>query len=129
VADVRSVEDGLREPPDRDHAAAAREAVQVREASPDFLARRPPVGIRTTGLVRMRRNDVPEQDVLRQSELGEHAVNDRRAGLRRSGAGELALRGERDAGDPRTEVAGSLADEQEGRVAAALEVRLQPLAP
>ena len=44
-------------------------------------------------------------------------------------AGELALRGERDPGDAGAAVAGRLADEQQRRVFASLEVGKQPVAP
>ena len=45
----------------------------------------------------MRRHDVPEQHVVVEPELGEHAVDDRRRRLGRPAARELALGGERDA--------------------------------
>ena len=38
----------------------------------------------------MGRDDVPEQDVLLEPELGQNAVDDRRAGLGGPAAGELA---------------------------------------
>ena len=53
-----------------------------------------------------------------EPELGEDAVDDRRAGLGRAGAGQLALGRERDPGDSRAAIARGLADEQERRVAA-----------
>lgn len=70
----------------------------------------------------MRGNDVPQQHRLLQPELGEHAVNDGRGGLRRAGAGQLPLGGERDARDAGTAVAGRLPDEKDRSMTARFEV-------
>ena len=70
----------------------------------------------------MGRHDVPEEDVLGQPELGEHAVDDGRGSLARRRARELALGGERDAAHARAAVAGGLADEEHPRVASGVEV-------
>src|SRR5581483_8624131 len=75
----------------------------------------------------MCRHDVPEQHVLLDAELREHAVDDRRRRLRRAVAGQLPLGGERDAADARAAVAGRLADEHDGRVTPGAQVRLEPL--
>ena len=61
----------------------------------------------------MSRHEVPEQDVLFDSELRERPVDDRRRRLSRTGAGQLPLRGERDPGDAGAAVTGRLGDEQE----------------
>jgi hypothetical protein len=63
MADVRSAENGLREPSDGHWAAPLHKLVEEREACLDLGARRAPV--RRLG-ARMRRDDVPEQDLLLQ---------------------------------------------------------------
>ena len=83
VPDVRRAGHLLREPADGDDAAAARDTFEKRRGSLHLGARRPPIRIRAIGLVRMCRDDVPEQDVVLEPELREHAVDDRRARLRR----------------------------------------------
>src|SRR5437870_273948 len=75
----------------------------------------------------MRRDDIPEQDVLHEAELLENAVHDRRARLRRAGAGQLALRGERHAAHARSAIACRLPDEQDRCRPACLEVLAEPL--
>ena len=62
-------------------------------------------------------------------ELGEDAVDDRRRGLGRTGAGQLSFGGERDARDPCAAVTGRLADEQESRAYALAEIALEAVAP
>ena len=54
-------------------------------------------------------------------------MDDRRGRLAGPVAGELALGRERDAGDARAAVAGGLADEQDRRVGARVEVAREPL--
>ena len=117
VPDVRRAGHLLREPADGDEAAAARDTFEKRRGSLHLGARRPPIRIRAIGLVWMCRDDVPEEDVVLEPELREHAVDDRRARLGRPGAGELALGGERDPGDARPAVPGGLADQHDRRVA------------
>src|SRR4051794_38732672 len=87
MAHVRRARDLLGEPSDRDHEAAARDTVEKAEGGSHLVARRPPICIRTFGLVWMCRDDVPEQDVVLDPELTEDAVDDRRARLRRPGPG------------------------------------------
>jgi hypothetical protein len=113
------------EPPNRDNAASARELVEERTRGAHLSARGQPVRRRRPG---MRRHDVPEQDVLLDPELAQDTVHDRRSCLGRSAAGELALRGERHAADPRAAVAGRLADEQQLYVLALREMLVKPLA-
>ncbi len=74
----------------------------------------------------MRGDDVPEEHVLLQAELGEHAMDDGRARLGRARAGELTLRRERDPGDARTAVPGRLSDQHEARAGTSFEVRDEP---
>ena len=76
----------------------------------------------------MRGDDVPEQHAVREPELGEHAVDDRGRRLGGPSARQLPLGREGDAGDAGAAVPRSLADEHERRVAAGIEIRLQPLA-
>ena len=70
----------------------------------------------------MGRDDVPEQHVVLEPELGEHAVDDRRARLRRPGA--VSWRSEVNGMplDARAAVAGRLPDEEDGRALLCLEV-------
>ena len=94
-----------------------------------FVASRPPIGIRTIGLVWMCRDDIPEQDVVLEPELAQNAVNDRRARLGRAATRELPLGRERDPADARAAVAGRFADEQDPRGALRVRGTLQPLLP
>src|SRR5262249_23993329 len=119
----------LRQPSHGDQGAAARYTLEVPEGDIDLEARRPPIRIRTSGLVRMCRDDIPEQHVVLDAQLVEDAVDDRRPRLRGAAAGQLPLRRERDAPDPCAAVAGGLADEDDARGPLALEVRGQALAP
>src|SRR5262245_56531322 len=76
----------------------------------------------------MRRNDVPEEHVVGDAELGQDTMDDRRARLRRTRARQLPLGRERDAADACAAVAGSFADEDRRRVAAREEVLAEALA-
>jgi hypothetical protein len=124
VPDVRGAGDRGREAADCDETPSSRHLGEEKGGGFDLVARRPPIAIRATRLVRMCRNHVPEQHVLLEAELGEHAVDDRRRRLRGPAAGELTLGRERDAADPRSPVAGGLADEQDPCVAPGVEVSL-----
>src|SRR5207237_3067555 len=126
MTDVRRVERGFRAAADGDDAASSRKLEGERNAGGDLVAPGRPVGRRGS---RVRRDDVPEQDALLEAELGQDAVHDGRARLGRAAARELALGGEREAGDPRAAVAGGLADEQERRVLPGLEVGAEALSP
>ena len=77
----------------------------------------------------MRRDDVPEEDVLDQLELGESTMDDRRRRLCWPCTGELTLRRERDAGDARAPIPRRLADDKETRVTACHEIGGEALAP
>ena len=74
----------------------------------------------------MGRDDVPQENVVGEAELGERALDDRRGRLARPAARELALGRERDSRDARAAVARCLADEQDARVRRALKVGGQP---
>jgi hypothetical protein len=56
-------------------------------------------------------------------------MDDRGRRLRGTGAGELALGGERDPADPRSAVARGLADEDDPRIGVPFEICTEPLAP
>src|SRR5256885_964638 len=64
VADVRSAGHVLGEPADRDHEAAARDTFEEEGGGFHLAARRPPVRIRTIGLVWMWRGHVPDQHLV-----------------------------------------------------------------
>src|SRR5215212_8635687 len=76
----------------------------------------------------MGRHHVPEQDVILERELREHAVDDRRSGLRRPRIGELALRRERHPAYAGAAKAGRLAYEHVRRAPSPFQVRRQPRA-
>ncbi len=126
MTDVRRVEHRRRDAADRDHVSAPDELVEIRPRRLDLRARRRAVRRRCAG---MRRHDVPEEHVVRDPELAEDAVDDRRARLGRAASRELAFRRERDAADARAAVAGGLADEDDRGIGARLEVRAQALLP
>lgn len=120
MTDVRSTGGGGGEAAEGHDLATDRELLEKGEGRLDLGTRRATVRRRRP---RMRRNDIPEQDVLAEPELRERALDDRRGRLGRTTAGELALRRERDAADPGAAISGRLADDQERRLDAALEIR------
>ena len=91
MAHVRSAERMLREPSDRDDPPARGERLEEGRAGADLGARRRPVGARLARPVRVGRDEVPEQHVLLEPELAEHAVDDRRRRFGRARAGQLPL--------------------------------------
>jgi hypothetical protein len=117
VADVWCSGDPSREAADRDHAAVAGESVEERPSRLHLTGGRAPVGRRTPGV---RGDDIPAEGV--ELELGEGALDDRGSRFGRPETGELALRRERDPGDPRPAIAGGLTDEQQRRSASVFEV-------
>jgi hypothetical protein len=123
MADVFGSQSGRRDPPDRHDPAPLGQGLGEREPCGDLGGRRGPV--RGLG-ARMGRDDVPEQHLAGEAQLGQDAVDDRRRGLGRPPAGELSLRRERDPGHPGAAVAGRLAHEQEWRRRTRLEVGGQP---
>jgi len=76
----------------------------------------------------MRRDDVPEQDIVLDPELDEDAMHDRRGRLRGAGAGQLALRRKGHAADARAAIARRFADENDLRSRTLLEIRTKPVA-
>src|SRR5262249_5065339 len=67
-------------------------------------------------------NGVPAECLVLEAELCEDGTDDRRRRLGRAGARQLTLRGERDAADPRTAVAGRLADQEDRGVLTLVEI-------
>ena len=126
VPDIRRVEDGRGDPPDGDDAAAAGQLVEERSRCAHLTARRPPVRISRP---RVRRDDVPQKHIVLEAELAEDAMHDRRARLGRARAGQLTLGRERHTADARAAIAGSLADEDDGRRGALLEIDAESFAP
>jgi hypothetical protein len=112
MADAIDLERSLGDPSHGHDFSPPRELVEERPRYGDLLGARPAVRCGLTGTMRMRGDDVPEQDVLLDPELAEHAVDDRRRRLGGPRSGQLALRGEGNATDARAAVAGRLADEQ-----------------
>ena len=55
-----------------------------------------------------------------------YAVHDRGTRLCRTASGELALRGEGNAGDPRAAIAGSLSDQQDRGIGVCIEIVDEP---
>ena len=127
VPDPGHAERGLGDSAHGDDAATRGEELEERAGRLDLVGPRSAVGRRLAEPVRVRRHDVPEQHVLLEAELVEHAVDDRRRRLRGPASRQLALGGERDAADPRAAVAGRLSDEQELGFRAPLEVVGEPL--
>src|SRR5947199_6435507 len=119
MADVRRPRGTRCDAADRDRAPAARELLEEWASVADLGRGRSAVRGLGAG---MRRHHVPEEDVVLETELPEHPVDDRRRRLSWAAAGQLALRGERDSGDARPAVARSLADEEDRRVRVPLEL-------
>ena len=110
MTDVFDSQSGRGDPPDGHDAAALGQRTGKVNARGHLRGRRSTVRGLGAG---MGRDDVPEQHPIHQAEFGQHAVDDRRRGLGRPAARELALRGEGDPRDPGAAVARGLADEQE----------------
>lgn len=113
----------MRDPADRDHVAILREFVDEGHARVDLDSRGRTIRADRAGV---RRDDVPQKDVVLYSELSEDAVDDRRRRFRGTGSRELAFRRERDAGDASTAIAGRFPDEEDRRSGALLQVRGEP---
>src|SRR4030095_13175435 len=109
---VTTPEQRVRQPADGDGSPGDGEILEERHGHMYFGRSWPSVRARLAPLVRMRRDDVPEQHVLLDVELSEDAMNDRRRRLGGPGAGNLALRREGETADACTAIAGPLADEE-----------------
>jgi len=125
VPDVRRSRDARGEPADGDDLPSSHQGDEKAMRLRDLGSRRE--AIRGRG-PRMRRHDVPEQQVLLEPEVGEHTVDDRRGRLRGPRSGELPLGREGEAADAGAAIAGRLADEEERGAASALEVGAEPFA-
>ena len=93
VANIGAAERGVRNPADGQDAAARGELVGEEAPVGDLTPGRGAVRGLGAG---MRRDDVPEENVLVDAEVGEYAMDDRRGRLGRSAAGEEPLGRERD---------------------------------
>jgi hypothetical protein len=119
---VWSSERRLGDPADGEHAASTCELACEGQTCLDLPARRRPI---RRGAARMRWHDVPEEDSVVETELVENAVDDRRGGLAGRPSRQLPFGRERDARDARPAVSGGLADQQERRVRAGVEVTVE----
>jgi hypothetical protein len=127
MSDVRSAEHGVSQAPDCDNTPSARELGEEHPAAFDLGRRRAPIRVRAAREMRMRRHQVPEKDVLLQTQVGQDAMDDRCGRLAGRTARQLALGRERDAAYARAAITGCLADEKETRRTPAFEVTLQAL--
>lgn len=125
VSHVLAAQRFVGDPADGDDATFAGELGHEPRARFDLGTGRPAVA--RLG-ARMRRDDVPEEDVFLELELGEHTLDDRRRRLGGACAGQLALRGEGNARDARTPIARRLSDEEEGRAASLVQIPHEPFA-
>ena len=126
MPDVRGARGARGDPSDGDRDAPSQDLVEERRCRFDLVAPRRAVRALRS---RMRRHDVPQQDVLFDAEPGKDAVNDGRARLRRAGARDLSLGRERQPAHTRPAVAGRLADEDDLRVGSCLEIEAKPITP
>jgi hypothetical protein len=72
--------------------------------------------------MRMRRDDVPEQDSVFHAELPEQAMDDGRGSFGRARAGQLPLGREWNPRDSRPAISGGLTDEHDRRIASGVQV-------
>ena len=121
MADVRGPRDRRGEPADGHDAPPGEEFLEEGPGGLDLGAGRAPVRARRPG---MGGNDVPAEGV--ELQLREDALDDRGGCLSRAAAGELPLRGEGDAGDPRAAIARRLSHQQERRAGPRLDVVAEP---
>src|SRR6478609_12195131 len=77
----------------------------------------------------MRRDDVPAERLPLEAELGERVADDRGRGLGGPTPGQLTLRGERNPRHAGAAIAGRLADEEQRRGFARLQVGTKTVAP
>jgi len=100
----------MRDTPDCEHAASGGELVGVDAPFGNLASRRGAVRRRRA---RVRRDDVPEEDIILDAELGQDAVDDCRGRLGGATTGEQALRRERNPGDAGAAIAGCLPDQED----------------
>lgn len=129
VTHVGRPQSSLSESPDRDHASTRRELLDEPAGRGDLRVGRPPVRLRLTRLVRVRRDEVPENDVVDDPEFREGPMDDRRADLGRPGTGQLPLGREREPGNARSAIARCLTDQQQRSIAAGGEVVVETAPP
>jgi hypothetical protein len=110
MADVIAPENAGRDAPDGQHLPALGELLREDHALRDLEPRRE--AIRRLR-ARVGRDDVPEQNRLREPEFGEDTVDDRGRRFGRSRPRQLALGGERNARNAGAPIARRLADEQQ----------------
>jgi hypothetical protein len=83
MANVGRAERVFGDPANRKHAPPAGEPLNEPEPRLDLRARRTSVRERMAKPMGMRRHDVPQDDGVRDAELVERPLDDRRADLRR----------------------------------------------
>ena len=125
MAHVGAAERGVRDAAHRDNLPSRCELIGEDAALFHLAARRRTVRRFGSG---MCRDDVPEEHVVLDAELGEDAVDDRGRRLGRAGAGEEPLRRERDPRDAGAPVARRLADQEDPRRRARVEIGREPVA-
>jgi hypothetical protein len=119
----------MGQPPDGDRPAPNCELLEQAHRFSYFRFRRPSVRFGSSRPVRMGWNDVPEENLLRELELGERSLHDRGCRLRRARTRDLSLGGERQTADARSAVAGGLADEHIARICSLAQVGRKAFAP
>jgi hypothetical protein len=102
----------VRQPSDGDRPATNDQRFEEAHRLSYFELGRPSVRLGLARAVRMSRDDVPEQDVVLEPELGKGAVHNRRGRLCWTSPRELMLGGERHAAYPRSSIARRLPHEQ-----------------
>jgi hypothetical protein len=125
VAHVLAAERGIGDASDCNQATSACKLARERQARRDLRGGRTAVRPLVAG---MRGDRVPKEHVVRDSELGEDAMDDRRRRLSRTYPCELALGGEWDTGHSRATVPGRLPDDQEARPRALVQIPLETVA-
>ena len=93
MAHVHTTERRVGDTSDRNHTTPAPKLARERQTGRDLGARRAAIRLRVAGV---RGHRVPEEHLVRDPELGQHAMDDRGGRLGGPFACELALGGERD---------------------------------
>jgi hypothetical protein len=84
MAEIGAADFGVGEAPDRQDDTPARQLLQERPGGFYLCPRRAAIRSRLVRQVRVRRDDVPEEDVFLESEYPEDAVDDGRRRLTRA---------------------------------------------